>query len=266
MDWLEKIKEQIALYGFKALGAAAVVFAGVFIAGYVSRFLNKWLMNYDLQPPVRNLGVRIVYALVVGLAVIMALPMLGVEMTPLIAGLGVAGVGIGLAMQGLLGDIVAGLTIIFTKPFLVGHYIRVIGEFGEVIDITLFRTVLRHSDQSRIMIPNRKIAGEIMHNYGSIRQLDVSVGVAYHSDLHQVMAVIGRVLAANPRVLQDPKPMVGVAQLADSAIDIAVKPWVKVPDFSPAGAEVNFAIVEAFRAEGIAIPFPQREVRMLGDK
>jgi small conductance mechanosensitive channel len=264
MTWIDKVKELLVVYGFKLAGAAAVVLIGFVIAGYVGRFLNAWLMKFELQPPVRNLGVRLARLVVIVLAVIIALPMLGVEMTPLIAGLGVAGVGVGLAMQGLLGDIVAGLTIIFTKPFIVGHYIRVIGEFGEVIDIALFRTTLRHEDESRIVIPNRKIAGEVLHNYGSIRQHQLSVGVAYGSDLRRVIAAAKGVLAGNPRVLKEPAARVGVSSLGDSAIVVAVKPWTKVTDYEAAGPELYFGILEAFRAEGIVIPYPQREVRLLG--
>src|SRR4029077_20628158 len=117
--------------------------------------------------------------LVLLLFVIMALQNLGVELLPLIAGLGIAGAGVALAMQGVLSNVAAGLTIIFTKPFRVGEYISIVTEEGRVGTITTFRTTLSHTDRSRIVIPNRKIAGEILHNYGTIRQLDVTVGVAY---------------------------------------------------------------------------------------
>jgi small conductance mechanosensitive channel len=127
----------------------------------------------------------------------------------------------------------------------------------------MFSTVLGHPDLSRVVIPNRKIAGEILHNYGKLRQVDVEVGVAYDTDINAALRVIDEVLRGNPRVLQDPKPVIGVARLAASQVAIAVKPWVNVPDFAPAGAEVSKAILESFRSRNIVIPFPQREVRML---
>ena len=167
-------------------------------------------------------------------------------------------------MQGLLGNIVAGLTIIFTHPFHVGDYISIGNEEGEVLDVTLFSTTVGHTDKSKVVIPNRKIVGEILHNYGRIRQLPLSVGVAYDTDIAAALAAIDGILRANPRVLQEPAPVVGVSQLADSSVNIGVMPWVAVPDFVPAGAEINRAILETFRMQGIAIPFPQREVRMLG--
>jgi small conductance mechanosensitive channel len=102
-----------------------------------------------------------------------------------------------------------------------------------------------------------------LHNYGNIRQLDVVVSVAYSTDLNAALAAVNEVLTHNPRVLKDPAPVVRVSMLADSSINIAVKPWVNVPDFGLAGGEVNKAVVEEFRARKISIPFPQREVRIL---
>jgi small conductance mechanosensitive channel len=195
----------------------------------------------------------------------MAIQNLGVELLPLIAGLGVAGAGIALAMQGLLSNLFAGLSIIFTRPFRVGEYIGIVGEEGKVETITLFQTTLSHPDRSLIVIPNRKIVGEILHNYGKIRQLDVTVGVAYDTELNQALTVIQEVLRENTRVLHDMTPVIGVRLLADSSINIAVKPWVAVQDYGPAGGDINKSILEAFRKHGIVIPYPQREVRLLQD-
>jgi small conductance mechanosensitive channel len=167
-------------------------------------------------------------------------------------------------MQGVLGNIVAGLTIIFTKPFKIGEYISIVGEEGRVENITLFTSELSHADHSRVVIPNRKIVGEILHNYGRIRQLDLEVGVAYDTDLNLALTTIRSILDENRHVLKAPQAIVHVRVLAASSINIAVKPWVDVPDYLAAMGEVNKAIVERFREQGIAIPFPQQEVRLLG--
>jgi len=220
------------------------------------------LARFHLDPPVRGLLEKIVRVFVLALFGIMALQNLGVELLPLIAGLSVAGAGIALAMQGVLGNVVAGLTIIFTRPYRVGDYISIQKEEGEVLDISMFSTVLGHPDRSRIVIPNRKIVGEILHNYGTLRQLDVEVGVAYDTDMGAALRAVEETLRANPRVLQDPRPVIGVARLAPSQVAIAVKPWVNVPDYAPASAEVQQAILQSFRSRNIVIPFPQREVHM----
>ena len=211
----------------------------------------------------RQLLLGFTRALVLLLFAIMALQNLGVELLPLIAGLGVAGAGIALAMQGVLGNVVAGLTIIFTRPYRVGDFISIQKEEGEVLDVSLFSTVLGHPDLSRVVIPNRKVVGEILHNYGKLRQLDVEVGVAYDTDVSAALRAVEETLRANPRVLQDPKPVIGVARLAASQVAIAVKPWVNVPDYAPARAELQQALLQAFRSRHIVIPLPQREVRML---
>jgi small conductance mechanosensitive channel len=166
-------------------------------------------------------------------------------------------------MQGVLGNLVAGLTILFTRPFRVGDYISIAKEEGVVLDIRLASTTLGHSDLSRVVIPNRKIVGEILHNYGKLRQLDVAVGVAYDADLSAVMGAVREVLQANPRVVRDPAPVISVARLADSSVRIGVQPWVGVPDYGAATSEINRAVLEAFRDRSIVIPMPQREVRLL---
>jgi small conductance mechanosensitive channel len=252
-------------FGPKLLAALVILAIGYLIGRQVSRWLERGLMHLEMEPPVRSLMVRIARVLISLLFVIMALQNLGVELLPLVAGLGVAGAGIALATQGLLSNLFAGLTIILTKPFRVGEYIGIVGEEGTVETITLFQTTLTHPDRSRVVIPNRKIVGEILHNYGKIRQIDITVGVAYDTELNQALTVIQEVLSDNTRVLQDIKPVIGVRLLADSSINIAVKPWVGVQDYGPAGGEINKSILEAFREHGIVVPYPQREVRLLQD-
>ena len=129
--------------------------------------------------------------------------------------------------------------------------------------IKLFNTVLSHPDRSRIVIPNRKIAGEILHNYGTLRQLDVTVSVAYDTDLKLALQAIHDLLAANSKALQAPEPVVRVLTLAESGVQIAIRPWVSVDDFIDTSSEITQAVLESFRQRGIRIPFPQREVRLL---
>jgi small conductance mechanosensitive channel len=252
-------------FGPKLLTALIILVIGYLVSRQLSRWLERGLLHIDMEPPVRSLLIRIARVLIALLFVIMALQNLGVELLPLVAGLGVAGAGIALATQGLLSNLFAGFTIILTKPFRVGEYIGIVGEEGTVETITLFQTTLTHPDRSRVVIPNRKIVGEILHNYGKIRQLDITVGVAYDTELNQALKVIQEVLQANASVLRDIAPVIGVRLLADSSVNIAVKPWVGVQDYGPAGGEINKSILEAFREHGIVIPYPQREVRLFQD-
>lgn len=256
--------DMVIKFGPKLLVAVTILVAGYVVARWLGGMVDRLLQRLKLEPPIRSLLVRLAALFVFGVFVIMALQNLGVELLPLIAGLGVAGAGVALAMQGILGNVAAGLTIIFTQPFHVGDYISIGDEEGEVLDMSLFSTTLGHTDRSKVIIPNRKIVGEILHNYGKVRQLPLSVGVAYNTDIDLALRTVEKVLRANVRVLQEPVPVVGVRQLADSSVVISVNPWVSVPDYVAAGAEINKAILEAFRASDIAIPFPQHEVRLLG--
>jgi small conductance mechanosensitive channel len=251
-------------FGPKLLVAILIVTIGFFAAGWVARAIDRGLHRLNLEPPVRQLLARVARVLVVVLFAIMALQNLGVELLPLIAGLGVAGAGVALATQGVLSNMVAGLTIIFTKPYRVGEYIAIAGVEGQVEAITLFSTALTHPDRSLIIVPNRKVVGEILHNYGRIRQSEIRVGVAYESNLSLALGVIRDLVRANPRVLSDPAPVIQVVTLADSAVQIAIKPWVAVGDYIAVAGELNLSLVEELRRRGIAIPYPQREVRLIG--
>ena len=267
---MEELKKTVLgflfTYGMQIIGALVILMLGAILSKYLTRILDEELTKKGMEQPLRNLIGRGVKILIFAFTAVLALEKFGVPIAPLVAGIGVAGVGIGLAMQGVLSNVVAGLTIIFTKPFRIGEWVEMAGVHGEVVSIELFSTKLAHPDRSMILIPNRKIVGEILHNYGAIRQQDLSVGVAYASDLVAATAAIRRVLEANPRVLKDPVAVVGISSLADSSINFAIKPWVKVSDFGPACAELNLALVVEFRRCNMSIRFRQREIRVLGAK
>jgi small conductance mechanosensitive channel len=250
-------------YGLQILGAIAILAVGFLLAKWAGNFTDRQLLKQTMEPPIRMLLVRVVKIVVMAFTLVAALDQFGVPVAPLIAGIGVAGIGIGLALQGVLRNVMAGLSIIFTKPFRVGEYIDLVGVFGQVTTVDIFSTTLTHADRSRVVIPNHKIVGEILHNYGTMRQLNLTVGVGYGTNLTDALAIVSDVLQKNPHVLKQPTPAVGVSQLADSSIQISIGPWVKVDDFASTPGELYQAIVERFKARNVQIPFPQHEVRLL---
>ena len=258
LDSIEQLKSTLIdlaiRFGPKVVVAIFIMVAGFYAARWAATVFGRWLLTLKLEPSVCLLMERVLRLIVNGLFLIMALQNLGVELLPLIAGLGVAGAGIALAMQGVLGNLVAGLTIIFTRPFRVGEYVSMVGVEGRVETIELFSTFLSHTDGSVVVVPNRKIVGEILHNYGEIRQLNLAVGISRADDLDRALAAVGAVVRANPRVLAEPVAVIGVSILSDHSITIAVKPWVKVTDYVAAVGELNHAIVEAFRSAAITYP------------
>ncbi|HEX2056351.1 MAG TPA: mechanosensitive ion channel family protein [Nitrospiraceae bacterium] len=253
----------VVRYGFQVLGAVVILAAGAFLARWAGTLTHQWLERQDLEPPVKLLLIRITKLVVLAFALLVALDQLGFQIAPLIAGLGVAGLGIGLALQGVLSNVVAGLSIIFTKPYRVGEHIALLGVHGDVVKIDIFTTTLLHPDRSRVVIPNRKIVGEILHNFGSIRQLDLSVGISYDTDINQAQQAVRELVNRHPHVMKEPKPIIGITGFADSAVTLSIKPWVGISHFEAAQAELNQAILERFRRDNIVIPFPQHDVRLL---
>jgi small conductance mechanosensitive channel len=263
-DITEKLIMYFIEHGMQIVTGIGILVAGLFFTRWAGNVAQRWLEKHKLEPQIRQLIAKLVRLVVFAMFVVVALGQMGVQITPLLAGIGVAGVGLSLAMQSVLGNLVAGLNIIFSKPFTVGEYIELLGVYGQVQDISLFSTTLLHADNSRVVVPNRKIVGEILHNYGKIRQMNLTVGVAYDADIKLAIATSKAILEQNPRVLKDPSPIVGVSRLADSSVVISVMPWVAVLDYFVAQTEVNQAIIEQFAQQKISIPFPQREIRLIG--
>jgi small conductance mechanosensitive channel len=252
-------------YGFQVLGAIVILCVGFVLAWWIGSVVERPLRRMALEPPLLRLIVRVVRVVVLLFALVISLDKFGFQIAPLVAGIGVAGLGIGIALQGVLGNVIAGLTIIFTKPFRVGEHIEIVGMKGDVATIELFSTTLVHPDQSRIIIPNRKIVGEILHNFGTVRQIHLTVSVPHGSDLDAVLALARDVVAANSRVLPQPAPVIGVTQIEIGGIRIGVHPSVRVPDVVPAEGELYRALVERFGSAGIAAPVPRHEVKLLND-
>ena len=251
-------------YGFQVFGALVILGAGALLAWWAGHLADRPLQRWALEPPMRTLIVRAIRMVVLVFTVLVALDKFGFQIAPLVAGLGVAGLGIGFALQGVLSNVMAGLTIILTKPFRVGEYIEIVSVHGDVATIELFSTTLLHPDGSRIVIPNRKIVGEILHNFGTTRQLHLSVMVPHGTDLPSALRVAREVLAADPRVLADPAPIVGVAQIEIPGLRVGVNPWVRVADVPLVEGDLYQALAEGFRRAGIGVPLPRQEVRLLG--
>ena len=253
-------------HGMQIVTGMGIIVAGLLCSRWVGNVAQRWLEKHKLEPQIRQLITKLLKLLVFAVFAVMALGQMGIQITPLLAGIGVAGVGLSLATQSVLGNLVAGLNIIFSKPFTVGEYIELLGVYGQVQDISLFSTTLLHADKSRVVVPNRKIVGEILHNYGKIRQMNLSVSVAYDADIKFAMATVKEILDRNASVLKDPAPVVGVSSLSDSSVVISILPWVAIPDYFVAQTEVNEAIIEQFAQKGISIPFPQQEIRLIGQR
>jgi small conductance mechanosensitive channel len=250
-------------YGFQVLGAIVILCVGLLVAWWVGNVVERPLTRMALEPPMRRLMVRVVRVVVLLFALVIALDKFGFQIAPLVAGIGVAGLGIGIALQGVLGNVIAGLTIIFTKPFRVGEHIAIVGVRGDVTQIELSATTLIQADLSRVIVPNRKIVGEILQNFGTMRQLTLTVRVPHSTDLNLALQAARQVVTESARTFKDPVPSVGIAAVDDIGIKIEVQPWVRVVDVVAAEPELYQALLEAFRARGVGVPVAAHDVRLL---
>jgi small conductance mechanosensitive channel len=165
--------------------------------------------------------------------------------------------------QELVVNLVIRYGFIFTKPFRVGEYIEIAGVRGDVASIELFATTLLHPDRSRVIIPNRKLVGEILHNFGTTRQLHLTVTVPLVADVSAVLAAATDVVTRNERVLKDPAPLVGIVQIGDGGIKIGVDPWVRVVDVRAAEAELYRSLAEQFHGRGLRLGVGPADVRLV---
>jgi len=262
-DITATVTDLLVRYSFQVLAALAILFLGMLLARLAGRFIERSLKRTSIEAHLQRLVVRAGKALVLLFTVIVALDKFGVQVTALVAGISVAGVAASFAVQGVLANLAAGLSIMLSRHFRIGDYIEIGTTRGQVQSIDLTMTVLRTLEDARVIVPNRRIVGEIIYNYTGERRVPLAVHVAYHEDPEKVIRTVGEVLAENPRVLKSPPPEVGITKLDDSGVQIALRPWCKAEDFWRVQYEVYRAILTRFRERQIEIPYPQREVRLL---
>ncbi|MGE5279175.1 MAG: mechanosensitive ion channel family protein [Deltaproteobacteria bacterium] len=262
-DWVVQMAVQ---YSFQVLGGIVILIAGWLVARYITNLLQKFLLSKNVDVTVTKFIVMIAKLIVMALAFLLALGKFGVEIAPLIAGLSVVGFGMSFALQGTLSNYVAGASLVFTKPFKVGDIIEVAGELGEVQDMTLPRTILKTVDGVNIFIPNKHIIGEIIQNYSELKRLDIKVGVSYKADIAKAIRVMKEVIGKDARVHNHEKPNLGISEFADSSINLHARLRVRQADYYDVMFSLNKAIFDAFKANDVEIPFPQRDVHLFPHK
>lgn len=257
------ITTYLVTYGFQIIGAVIVLLLGVYIGRKVSEMVFGVAEKRGLDITLSRFFANTTRIAIIASAVMIALPKLGIQITPFIAAIGALGLGAGLAVQGLLSNYGAGLSIILTRPFVVGDTIRVQGVWGVVKEVTLAYTILTNEDDERITIPNRHVVGEIIHNSQEDTVLELEVGIAYQSDTAQAIAAIEKALAGMEGLSQKRPVQVGIQGFGDSAINIGIRCWARTKSFHEVRFACNQLLQSVLASEDIAIPFPQREVRML---
>jgi len=261
-EYIDQIIGYISVYGLKVLGAIAIFFIGKWIARRIKNLLRKTFIKTRLDATLSDFFSNVVYALLIAFIVIAALNKVGVETTSLAAVVGAIGLAIGLAFQGSISNVAAGVMLVVLRPFKVGHFVEVAGVSGNVDNIDIMTTNLTTPDNKKIIIPNSKIFDEIIINYTAqkMRRIDLKIGIGYDDDIKLAKQVMEDVVKSDERVLKDPEPMIGVIELGESSVNIVLRPWVKTDDYWPAYMDITENVKLRFDEEGITIPYPQREI------
>ncbi len=269
---LERIRALIAERGVSLLGqilaAVAILIVGRWIAKAVRGGVKKVLLKRNVDETLVLFTSNVLYVLVMTFVILAALGVLQVPTTGPIALLGAAGLAVGFALQGSLANLAAGILMIIFRPLKVGDFVETAGVKGVVKEVSIFTTKLLTPDNKAVIIPNGKVTGDNIVNYSATgtRRVDLVVGVSYVDDLDKVRQVTKSVLAADERILKEPEPTIAVLELGDSSVNFAVRPWVNTADYWDVYFDTLENLKKRFDAEGISIPFPQRDVHLYEEK
>jgi len=217
-----------------------------------------------IRPMLASFALNILRKALWVLLLMIALPRIGIEIGPLVAGLGVAGFVVGFAFQESLSNLAAGIMILINEPFVAGDFVEAGGHAGSIKELNMMATTMSTGDNRAIMIPNRVIWGSSIINYSKndTRRIDMTVGIGYSSDVTKACSLIKDLIDADERFLKDPAPTIELAEFGDSSVNLIVRPWTKKEDYWSAKFAFNKNLKESFDKNGIEIPFPQMDVHL----
>ena len=256
--YIEKFKELLINYTPKILTALAILIVGLIIIRFIVNMAKRVMKKQDVDETLQKfLGNLIGWTLKI-LLFVTVISKLGVATTSFAAIIGAAGLAVGLALQGSLSNFAGGALIMIFKPFKVGDLIEAQGELGVVKEIQIFTTQLNTPQNKLVIIPNGALSNGNIVNYSAegILRLDLVIGVSYDADIKETKDVLMNVLMSDPKVLKDPAPLVNVTELADSSVNFAVRPWVKVEDYWDVHFSTHEQVKIALDKAGIEIPYP----------
>ena len=263
-------KQRIDLW--MMIHGAFTVFLTVVIALWVAGIIENRLMRVDsIDSSLRIVGIRVAKALLTLIAIVASLALVGIDMTALSVFTGALGVGLGLGLQKIASNYVSGFIILLDRSIRIGNVVQVGADAGMVTQITTRYTVLKHPGGTEFIVPNETLIGSVVQNqtYSDSRlRLVTTVGVSYATDIELAMRLMVEAALAQPRVISDPGPKVFLTNFADSSINLELGFWIADPEEGRGNvtSDVNLAIWRAFREHNVAIPFPQRDIRIIREK
>ncbi len=257
----------VSTYGIRVIAGIAILIVGWMIAKSLSGITRRTLAkSKHVDEMLSGFFAKLVKYLVMAVVIIAVLNQFGVQTTSLIAVLGAAGLAIGLALQGTLSNVAAGVMLLIFRPFKIGQYVEIGGQGGTVKELSLFTTELATPDNVQVIMPNASVWGSPVVNYShhDTRRIDFILGISYDDDIDKALAAAKHVVDGEARVLPDPEPMFVVSELADSSVNLIARIWVNAPDYWAVKFDLTKRFKEHLEAAGLTIPFPQRDVHLIG--
>ncbi|MCK5802887.1 MAG: mechanosensitive ion channel family protein [Lentisphaeria bacterium] len=270
-DYATKVMEWLAVNGVNFLVNLVVflliLLAGKVLIGWACAAMRKGLQrSSNVSEVLESFAVNVASKIMWVVVFMLALGKLGIDIGPLVAGLGVTGFVVGFAFQESLGNLAAGLMIALNQPFNVGDYVETSGVTGVVKQMNMMAVTLSTVDNKKVVVPNSKVWGSAITNYTALetRRVDLVVGISYGADIGKAKDCLLSALKASDLVLNDPEPMVEVLEMGDSSVNLVVRPWCKTSDYWPTYFAMSRAIKEALDDNDVEIPFPQMDVHHYG--
>lgn len=267
---LDRLSDYLLTYGVNVLGAIVTLIAGYIVAGWVGRLVNNAVSKiHKIDPVFHKLPGKVVRVAILIFTLIAVLNRFGVETTSLIALLGAAGLAIGLALQGTLSNVAAGVMVLFFRPFKIGDAVQLDGKVYVIDALGFFICKAHLPDGPLVFIPNSKIWGQTIINLSvtdkDIRRIDESYGIAYGDNIDAALAILNQIALEEPRILQDPAPLIKVDSLGDSSVNILFRVWTSRTDWWDTKLDLIQRCKEKLEQGGCSIPFPQREIHVIQD-
>jgi len=267
-EYISIAMQFLADYGLKIIGAFLIFIIGKWVARRIQNIIVRLMQRNNIDETLISFIESIVYIMLMVVVILAAINTLGVQTTSFIAILGAAGLAIGLALQGTLGNVGSGVLLISFRPFKMGDFVTVGGETGTVAGISIFATTLHTLDNKVVIVPNAAVSGGNITNFTTlaVRRIDLSFGIGYGDDLKKAKLVLEDIMKEDPRVLSEPAPFVGVGELGDSSVNFVFRPWVKSEDYWDVYFDMHEKVKLTFDEKGISIPFPQRDIHLFQEK
>jgi len=264
---VETLTAIVLPWAIKIVFALAIFIVGRMLAKSITSLVRKVMQKSNMDEALVKFLGGIIYTVLLVAVILAAIDTLGVNVTSLLAILGAAGLAVGLALKDSLSNFAAGVMIMIFRPFKIGDFVTTGGVSGVVDEIGLFCVLMHTGDNQRIIIPNSAVYGNTITNTSALptRRIDLVIGISYDDNIGTAKQIIEGIIGADERILTDPAPVIAVSELADSSVNLVVRPWVSTADYWA----VRFHLLETIKVKleegGISIPFPQRDVHIYNE-